>query len=83
VPAGANWHTDLIRRAANALNGRPSILGDAAARAADVTRRFRNVAAHAYDTFDYSRATEAVDAAGVLVALLPSEIARFRQAIDP
>jgi hypothetical protein len=82
-PTGPNWHTDLIRRAVNEVAGRPAILDGAAARAADVTRRFRNVATHAYDTFDYTRATEAVDSAGVLAALLPSEVARFRQAIDP
>ena len=82
-PTGANRHADLIRRAANELGGRPAILDGTAARAADMTRRFRNVAAHAYDTFDYTQATEAVDSAVVLASLLPSEIARFRQAIDP
>jgi hypothetical protein len=82
-PSGATWHADLIRRAANPLQGRPAILGDVVARAADLTRRFRNVAVHAYDTFDYRQAVEAVENAGVIAALLPAEIARFRAAIDP
>jgi hypothetical protein len=83
APTGAMGHADLIRRAANPIGGRPAILGDAAAHAADLTRRFRNVAVHAYDTFDYTHATEAIDSAGVLASLLASEIARFRQAVDP
>jgi hypothetical protein len=82
-PTGPTWHADLIRRAANPIEGRPAILNDTVAQAADLTRRFRNVAVHAYDTFDHRQATEAVDSAGVLVTLLPTEIARFRQAIDP
>jgi hypothetical protein len=83
APTGSTWHADLIRRAAIPINGRPAILDGAAARAADVTRRFRNVAAHAYDSFDYTRAIEAVDAAAALASLLPAEIARLRQVIDP
>jgi uncharacterized protein YutE (UPF0331/DUF86 family) len=63
--------------------GRPAILNGTLEQAADLTRRFRNVAVHAYDTFDYTQATEAVESASVLVSLLPSEIERFRQAIDP
>jgi hypothetical protein len=82
-PAGATWHADLIRRAANPVAGRPAILSGNVKQAADLTRRFRNLAVHAYDTFDYTQATEAVENASVLVSLLPSEIARFRQAIDP
>jgi hypothetical protein len=83
APTGANWHMDLIRRAANAVGGRPVILHDEAARAADATRRFRSVAAHAYDLFDHAQATKAVASAALLIDLLPSEIARFRQATDP
>ncbi len=83
APTGATWHADLIRRAASALNGRPAILTGAAARAAELTRRFRHIAAHAYDSFDYTQATEAVEGAVSLASLLPLEMARFRQAIDP
>jgi hypothetical protein len=82
-PTGATWHADLIRRAAAAFSDRPAILASAVARAADLTRRFRNIAAHAYDTFDYTEATEAVASAATLAALLPAEITRFRQAVDP
>ncbi len=83
APTGATWHADLIRRAASAMAGRPAILGGAVVAAADLTRRFRNVAVHAYDTFDHTKAGEVVEGAGVLASLLSSEIARFRVAIDP
>jgi ribonuclease HepT-like protein len=83
LPTGANWHADLIRRAANPVLNRPAILSATVAQAADLTRRFRNIAVHAYDSFDYTQAREAVESAALLVSLLSSEIARFRQAIDP
>ncbi len=83
APAGSSWHADLIRRVARAVDERPSILDGNAARAADITRRFRSVAAHAYDTFDQTRAANAAASASVLISLLPSQIGRFRQAIDP
>jgi hypothetical protein len=80
---GARWHADLIRRAAHPVGQRPAILVGEAARAADETRRFRSISAHAYDVFDHTQATKAVESAALLVALLPAEIARFRQATDP
>ncbi|PPQ26530.1 ribonuclease toxin HepT-like protein [Rhodopila globiformis] len=83
APTGSRWHADLIARAAHPVGKRPAILGGDAARAADETRRFRSIAAHAYDAFDYAQATRAVESAALLASLLPSEIARFRQAIDP
>ena len=64
------------------MTGQQSWWAEAAA-AAEETRRFRSVAAHAYDTFDESRAAKAVEAADRLVSVLRSEIARFRQVIDP
>lgn len=83
APTGPRWHADLITRAARSLDDRPAILVGEAAAAAEETRRFRSVAAHAYDTFDKSRAAKAVEAADRLVSVLRSEIARFRQVIDP
>jgi hypothetical protein len=83
APSGPNWHADLIRRAANPVGERPVILQDEAARAADATRRFRSVAAHAYDSVDHTQAKNAVASAELLIDLLPSEIARFRQITDP
>ena len=59
------------------------ILAGEAARAADETRRFRSISAHAYDAFDHTQAARAVESAAQLAKLLPSEIARFRQATDP
>ncbi len=83
APTGARWHADLITRAASALGNRPAILDEAARRAADMTRRFRSVAAHAYDAFDHAQAAGAVGGATLLVALLPAAIAGFRKALDP
>jgi hypothetical protein len=83
APTGARWHADLILRATHRLGDRPEILTGKAASAAEETRRFRSIAEQAYDNFDESRATNAVAAAAVLAELLPSEIVRFRQAIDP
>ncbi len=82
-PSGARWHADLIARASHALPTRPVVLGDAAARAANETRQFRSIAVHAYDSFDRTRATKAVESATLLATLLPSEVARFRQSVDP
>jgi hypothetical protein len=83
APTGHRWHADLIRRAAHAVGTRPTILAGEAARAADETRRFRSISAHAYDAFDHTQATKAVESAALLVRLLPSEIAHFRQTTDP
>jgi hypothetical protein len=83
APTGPRWHADLIARATRPLDDRPAILTGDAADAAEETRRFRGVAAHAYDNFDEARAARAVEAAARLAAGLTTEIARFRQAIDP
>jgi hypothetical protein len=83
APSGARWHADLIARASRRLGERPAILTGKAAVAAEETRRFRSIAAYAYDNFDESRAARAVDSAASLASLLPSEITRFRKTIDP
>jgi hypothetical protein len=83
APTRARRRADPIVRANRPLGERPAILTGEAASAAEETRRFRNIAAHAYDNFDESRAAIAVDNACVLASMLPFEIARFRQAIDP
>lgn len=82
-PTGGNWHADLIRRASNPIGSRPAILNGKVAQAADATRRFRTVAAHAYVDFDHTQARHAVVSAALLADLLPADLARFRQAVDP
>jgi hypothetical protein len=82
-PTGARWHADLIARVTRTLPGRPAILTGTVARASEETRRFRSIAAHAYDNFDEDRAAAAVDAARCLASGLAPEIERFRLAIDP
>ena len=83
APTGPRWHADLIARAAYPIGERVAILSAEAARAANESRQFRSIAAHAYDGFDHTRAIRAVDSAALLVSLLPPEITNFRQAIDP
>jgi hypothetical protein len=83
APPGARWHANLIARAGRQHNGGPPILVSEMTAAAEETRRFRSIAAHAYDNFDESRAAQAVASAATLVARLPEEIARFRQAANP
>jgi len=82
-PTGARWPADLIVRVTRDLNARPAILTGEVAAAADETRRFRSVAAHAYDNFDEERAAKAAACAAALVSTLPAEIDRFRQIVDP
>ena len=82
-PSGASWHADLVRRIAAQVGDRPAVLTGEAARAADATRRFRSIATHAYDTFDYTQAAATVASARRLCEILPAEIARFRETYDP
>jgi hypothetical protein len=83
APGGSQWHADLIRRAGRATENRPVILPAQLVNAADRTRKFRHVAARAYDTFDPDDAEPAVRAAEKVAAGLAGAIAAYRQAIDP
>jgi hypothetical protein len=82
-PTGEFWHTDLIRRVAIAVAGRPAILPPALAQAADRTRRFRHVAVRTYESFEVDEAASAVLAAALLAQRLPEALGQFRRAIDP
>ena len=83
-PSGERWHADLIRRAAMDRPGiRPPILRPDLVRAADETRRFRNVATRAYDSFEAAAATGAVEAARVLAREVKTSLAALRSALDP
>lgn len=82
-PSGSQWHADLIRRVAHPVNGRPAVLPQELAKAANETRQFRHVAARADDDFDWERAGRAVAAARLLAGELPAAIGRFRGAVDP
>jgi hypothetical protein len=83
VPAGADWHADLLRRVAREVEGRPAVLPDALADAAEETRRFRHVAARSYDNFSVPRAEPAVRAAALLARDFPAAVQAFRRVIDP
>lgn len=83
VPTGGDWHADLIRRAASIVAGRPAILPEDAARAANETRRFRHVAMRSYGSFDATLAEPSVRAAELLAGTFPAAIAAFRRVIDP
>ncbi len=81
-PTGEALHADLIRRASRTTGGRPAILTQELAKAADRTRRFRHVAVRTYDQFDPDEAVGAVEAAKVLAGGLAHAIAAFRAASD-
>ena len=83
-PSGERWHEDLVRRAAHPLAGalaRPAILPAHVVPDVEETRRFRNKATRGYNSFDPSRATSAIEAAGRLAAALPAAVAEFKQQI--
>jgi hypothetical protein len=82
-PTGDNWHADLIRRAAAPISGRPAILSESVAKAADETRRFRHIATHNYDNFRVESATPTIEAARQLVAAFAAEILAFKNVMDP
>ncbi len=81
-PTAEAWHADLIRRASRTTGGRPAILTQELAKAADRARRFGHVAVRTYDQFDPDEAVGAVEAAEVLAGRLAHAIAAFRAASD-
>ena len=83
TPTGRQWHADLIQRAGRAVNARPAILPPSLLPKVDRARKFRHVAAHAYDNFDPDDAGPAVRAAETIAAELAAAIAAFRAATDP
>lgn len=83
LPAGTDWHTDLIRRVAREVGGRPAIFNAELSKAAGETRRFRHVAMKSYGSFDTELARPAVLAASFVVRNLPAAMAAFKARIDP
>lgn len=85
-PSGADWHQMLIRRMARRVEGehaRPALLTGQLAKALTETKNFRHRALHTYDDFDFARALPAVEAAKLVVEMLPPAVATFRGAVDP
>ncbi|WP_332683250.1 hypothetical protein [Bosea sp. (in: a-proteobacteria)] len=83
-PIGPDWHAALVRRVATPIeNGRPAIISLSLSRDIGELMRFRQVAMHSYDDFDFERAKAAVAAATRFVAGIEGEIAAFRAVIDP
>ncbi len=82
-PTGQHWHADLVHRVSRPTEARPALVPADLAHAIDETRRFRNIAMRAYESFEQDRAKPAVAAASIIVADLPGAISRFRAAIDP
>lgn len=84
-PAGEYWHQVLIERLCNPLDGhnaRPAILSLELCKAMDETRRFRNLAARGYDSFDPIKAMPTVTAARVIIDRVLHELDEFRSIID-
>ncbi|SFC50229.1 hypothetical protein SAMN05428997_107170 [Bosea sp. CRIB-10] len=84
APVGPDWHAALIRRVSTPIaNARPAIISPKLAGDAAELMRFRHVAMHSYDNFDFERARTAVAAAGRFLARIDDDLATFRAAIDP
>jgi hypothetical protein len=82
-PLGDTWYVDLIRRAAAPMPGRPAVLSESSAQAADETRRFRHIATHNYENFRFDLAKPTIEAAKRLADGLETEILAFKRRIDP
>jgi hypothetical protein len=83
LPVGDNWHVDLIKRVSRSTNSRPAILTEDAARDADETRRFRNIATKNYNNFKPEESLKSVQAAGRLASCLIESLNAFKAIIDP
>jgi hypothetical protein len=84
LPVGPDWHAALLRRIAQPLSQRrPALFGAQLTKAAFDLMRFRHVAMHAYDGFDFERAAPAMKAAETFLDRIDVELAAFRAAIDP
>ena len=83
APTGRDWHADLLKRVAHDIPGRPAILPQDVAKAANETRRFRNVAMRSYGGFDPVLARPAVMAADLIAQHLQDAVTAFRGQMDP
>ncbi|WP_152415409.1 ribonuclease toxin HepT-like protein [Caenispirillum salinarum] len=81
-PTGRDYHAELIRRAATAVDGsRPAIITRETARDLQDLRAFRHVVRHVYDDFDYSRAEPNVAVAERCTAAVAREVEAFCEAV--
>ena len=83
IPVGESWHRDLIKRVSRSLEDRPAIFPQDVARAADETRKFRNLATRSYDNFSVEFAEPSVEAAAILSKKLQEVVKEFKIKIDP
>jgi hypothetical protein len=82
VPAGRDYHGDLVNRAAAPVGGvRPAILSPDTAALLHRLRAFRHAFRHAYAGYSYDRAVENVAIADRLVPAFRAEITSFAAAM--
>jgi hypothetical protein len=80
--SGANYHVELIRRAATEFEGvRPAMISAEMASDLQILRAFQHVVRHAYSDFDYQRAAPNVSVAARAVTRLSQEITAFAEAM--
>lgn len=83
-PAGDDWHADVVKRMGAAIDGkRPIFLPANIMNAVDQTRRFRHVAAHTYDDFNWEGARRPVEAAAEIADSIAGILQNFRERLDP
>ncbi|HWH40957.1 MAG TPA: hypothetical protein VNU21_14035 [Usitatibacter sp.] len=84
VPQGEQWHADVVRRMSQGIDGkRPALLASSLLPAVNETRKFRHVATHTYDDFNWADARRPVEAARVIAASLADVLREFQQRLDP
>jgi len=84
LPIGPDWHATLLRRVSQPFPGlRPAIFSASLVKNLGELMRFRHVAMHAYDSFEFDRARPALAAASRFVDEIDEEFSAFRAAIDP
>jgi hypothetical protein len=80
--SGFNYHVELIRRAADDVEGiRPAMVSAETARDLQDLRAFHHVVRHAYSDFEYQRAAPNVAVAARVIPRLSHEIAAFAEAM--
>jgi hypothetical protein len=81
LPAGANFHRDLIRRATLPGAARPPIIRAETAEGLRKLVGFRHVFRHAYGSFDFGLAEPNVDIAVAAIPRLREDLTAFAAAL--
>lgn len=83
-PEGPSSHADKLKRMRLPIQGkRPALISDELYEHMVLTLRFRPVAAHTYDDFDWRRARPAMESGRVIAGSIARVLMAFRAQLDP